>query len=162
MPSSKLSEYIEVNANFKTSVNLYLSLNKIDKVNAFIPTSSSLKVLESYLDAIIQKKNAATMLVGPYGKGKSHLFLVLLAIISLPFEDKNNEILFKKILKCKIDFPSHISNSAKDLIEKIQLMWKDPPVWNREVPEFPTPQDYCQQLLKIYKEKNLASENSHP
>ena len=54
------------------------------------------------------------------------------------------------------------SGNLEDLMEKIQLMWKNPPVWNREVPEFPTPQDYCQQLLKIYKEKNLASENCHP
>ena len=41
----------------------------------------------------------------------------------LPFDDKNNDVLFKKILKCKIEFPKNnnviISEKAKDLILKI-------------------------------------------
>ena len=41
----------------------------------------------------------------------------------LPFDDSNNEILFRKILECKIDFPSedeiHISDNAKNLINRI-------------------------------------------
>ena len=39
----------------------------------------------------------------------------------LPFDDKNNDELFKKILKCKIEFPKKniISENAKDLIRKI-------------------------------------------
>ena len=37
----------------------------------------------------------------------------------LPFEDKNNEILFKKILKCKYELPSHIRSRSKDIIRKI-------------------------------------------
>ena len=41
----------------------------------------------------------------------------------LPFDDKNNDNLFRKILKCKIEFPTKknivISDNAKDLIKKI-------------------------------------------
>ena len=39
----------------------------------------------------------------------------------LPFDDKNNDELFKKILKCKIEFPKKniISENAQDLIRKI-------------------------------------------
>ena len=41
----------------------------------------------------------------------------------LPFDDKNNTKLFKKILKCKYEFPDEkkiiISENAKDLIKKI-------------------------------------------
>ena len=39
----------------------------------------------------------------------------------LPFDDKNNDKLFRKILKCKIEFPKKIviSENAKDLIRKI-------------------------------------------
>ena len=41
----------------------------------------------------------------------------------LPFDDKNNDELFKKILRCKIEFPKKksiiISENAKDLIRKI-------------------------------------------
>ena len=41
----------------------------------------------------------------------------------LPFDDKNNDVLFRKILKCKIEFPQRknivISENAKDLIKRI-------------------------------------------
>ena len=41
----------------------------------------------------------------------------------LPFDDKNNDNLFRKILKCRIEFPTKkniiISENAKDLIKKI-------------------------------------------
>ena len=37
----------------------------------------------------------------------------------LPFEDKDNDILFEKILECKLIFPRYIKKDAKDLIEKI-------------------------------------------
>ena len=37
----------------------------------------------------------------------------------LPFEDKDNEVLFEKILECKLDFPKYITKISKDLIEKI-------------------------------------------
>ena len=37
----------------------------------------------------------------------------------LPFEDKNNDVLFKKILKCKYELPSHIRSRSKDLMKRI-------------------------------------------
>ena len=37
----------------------------------------------------------------------------------LPFEDPDNEVLFKKILECKLHYPSHLSPLAKDIMKKI-------------------------------------------
>ena len=37
----------------------------------------------------------------------------------LPFEDKDNDALFEKILECKLIFPKYITSIAKDLMEKI-------------------------------------------
>lgn len=37
----------------------------------------------------------------------------------LPFDDKNNDKLYKKILDCKLAFPSFVSESAKDIISRI-------------------------------------------
>lgn len=37
----------------------------------------------------------------------------------LPFEDKNNDKLYKKILDCKIDFPNFVSDQARDIILKL-------------------------------------------
>ena len=42
----------------------------------------------------------------------------------LPFENKDNNILFKKILECKVKFPEYLSKESKDLISKILV--KDP------------------------------------
>ena len=45
---TKLSDYISFNMNFKTSINLYLNLNKADKIKSYIPTKSSLSVMREY------------------------------------------------------------------------------------------------------------------
>ena len=37
----------------------------------------------------------------------------------LPFEDQDNDILFKKILKCKIKYPEYLSDMVVDLMKKI-------------------------------------------
>ena len=37
----------------------------------------------------------------------------------LPFEDPNNEILFKKIMKCKVDYPEYLSEEVLDILNKI-------------------------------------------
>ena len=37
----------------------------------------------------------------------------------LPFEDDDNDILFKKILQCKLDYPKHLSRLSKDIMNKI-------------------------------------------
>ena len=50
--------------------------------------------------------------------------IILFAMLCgyLPFEDKNNEILFDKILECKIDFPYFLSEESIDLIKKILVI----------------------------------------
>ena len=47
--------------------------------------------------------------------------IILFAMLCgyLPFEDVNSELLFKKILNCKIEYPKYISDIAKDLLQKI-------------------------------------------
>ena len=37
----------------------------------------------------------------------------------LPFDDKDNNKLFKKILECKVKFPNTLSHDSKDLLKKI-------------------------------------------
>ena len=50
--------------------------------------------------------------------------IILFAMLSgfLPFDDKDNNILFQKILECKITFPKFLSHDAKDLLEKILVI----------------------------------------
>ena len=50
--------------------------------------------------------------------------IIIFAMICgfLPFEDINNEILFKKIMKCKVEYPEFLSNTVVDIMKKILVI----------------------------------------
>ena len=82
----KYTDYIEANQGFQTSVNLEFDLNNKDKIRNYIPTEQSVKVLNTFLKSFYYERdtqNRANVLIGPYGRGKSHLLLVLTALTSL-------------------------------------------------------------------------------
>ena len=82
----KYSDFIEVNEGFQTSINLEYDLNKIEKVRSYIPTEQSVKILGTFLHSFYynnESQNRASVLIGPYGRGKSHLLLVLTALTSM-------------------------------------------------------------------------------
>ena len=72
------SKYFEINKNFQSSVNLELDLENEQKIYEYVPTNDICDVLKRYIKAALGKsKDRATTLVGPYGKGKSFLLLIL-------------------------------------------------------------------------------------
>lgn len=82
----KYSDYISIREGFQTSVNLEFDLTDIEKIKSYIPTNQSVEILGRFLKSFYYGNNAqsrATVLVGPYGRGKSHLLLVLTALTSL-------------------------------------------------------------------------------
>ena len=119
MEVNNLGEVIEFNSSFKTAINLYLSLNKTDKVLNYIPTKSSVRFMDEYLEAVLGKKEHATLLIGPYGKGKSHLLLVLISVLSLNRNEENIKVINQ--LKNKIKSVEDIGNKTASDIEKV---WK--------------------------------------
>lgn len=98
---NSLQDIIKFNSSFKTAINLYLNLNQPDKILSYIPTKSSVKFIDEYMKAVLENKEQATLFVGPYGKGKSHLLLVLLAILSLERNAENKKIINQLIQKIK-------------------------------------------------------------
>ena len=79
----RLVDLVKIDHRFEKSVNLLLDLNDRSKLKLYIPTRSSVKLLGGYLnevDSFLGKR--ANILIGPYGKGKSHLLLVLMAMLS--------------------------------------------------------------------------------
>ena len=113
-----LSEFISFNSEFRNAINLDLNLNHKGKLLSYIPTKSSIDILKRYLKAIKNNTMHASMLIGPYGKGKSHLLLVLLAILSL---NRNSEA-DRKIYKTLVDRISKVDDEAALLMNDI---WKD-------------------------------------
>ena len=132
----KLSDIVRINSNFKNAINLYLNLNKEDKIASYIPTASSVAILNTYIDAVFSNNGKANLLIGPYGKGKSHLLLVLLSILSKENDlvvisdliDKvavvNKEVAAKCRKYVKSDnkvLPVIISNSQDDLRQTFMI-----------------------------------------
>ncbi len=81
----KYSEFICSNNNFQSSVNLQYDLNREQKISSYIPTQQSITILKRYLNSAYNdsyNEDNATVLIGPYGRGKSHLLLILASLIS--------------------------------------------------------------------------------
>lgn len=73
---------ISVASGFQYSVNIGYDLNSDDKLKNFIPTQSALRLLE---DILLSTNPASTdrarVLIGAYGKGKSHIILMILSAL---------------------------------------------------------------------------------
>lgn len=79
----RLSDLIKIDNRFEKAINLGLDLNSQEKIDHYIPTRSAMNILGDYIDSVrVFSGNRARVLIGPYGKGKSHLLLILLAILS--------------------------------------------------------------------------------
>jgi len=89
-----MSKMITVASGFQYSVNIGYDLNNDDKLKNLIPTRSALELLEEILLSTNPVSNErARILVGAYGKGKSHIVLMILAILM-----KRDLKLFKKVM----------------------------------------------------------------
>ena len=89
-----MSEMISVASGFQYSVNIAYDLNDEDKIKNFIPTGSALQLLEDILRSTEPSSTErARILIGAYGKGKSHIVLVILSLLM-----KKNVTLFERIL----------------------------------------------------------------
>lgn len=115
-----LNEIIGFDESFKSSVNLYLNLNNREKVLRYIPTKSSVSFLNEYLVAVKQNKEQASLLIGPYGKGKSHLLLVLLAIVSMERNSANTEVVEALISRIKA-----VDDIGEEVADNIAAIWRD-------------------------------------
>ena len=96
----KYSDIVQINENFQYSINLQFDINNINKIKEYIPTTDSCEVLEYYIDSILGNASKATTLVGPYGKGKSHLLLVLLTILN-DYNEEDEKIINELLEKIK-------------------------------------------------------------
>jgi len=77
-----MNKYIKTNKNFKNSINLQYDINNYRKMNDYIITDYGINMIEQLIDNVLGiTKNNANILVGPYGKGKSHMMLLLLGLL---------------------------------------------------------------------------------
>ena len=93
-----LIKLIQINHSFQKSVNLQLDQDNYERIGSYIPTRSSIAILKRYWNIVSGKSGeSASVLIGPYGKGKSHLLLVLLALLHGSME--RDQVILGKIEK---------------------------------------------------------------
>lgn len=89
-----MSKMISVAEGFQYSVNIEYDLGNDDKLKNFIPTKAALNLVEEILLSVRPKStNRARILIGAYGRGKSHIVLMILSLLL-----KKDLQLFEKFL----------------------------------------------------------------
>lgn len=74
-----LKDMVVPNKDFQTSINIEFDFGSKEKIEGLIPTDSVCRYLERILGDVIAPSNQrAKLLVGAYGKGKSHVVLAAL------------------------------------------------------------------------------------
>lgn len=110
---------IWVEKGFQTSINIAYDLHNKNKVKSFIPTVSSIDVIEDVmLSTSVPDRGRARILIGAYGRGKSHIVLLLMSLLY-----KKDKALFSALLKKAKDqnsklhaYISNHINSKKKLL----------------------------------------------
>ena len=81
---------------FQTSVNIAYDLNDSEKIKRLIPTSAAIELFENILlSTDYASTNRAKILVGAYGKGKSHIILSILSVLCGKNKADNAALLYK-------------------------------------------------------------------
>lgn len=89
-----MRDMISVASGFQYSVNIGYDLGNKDKLRNFIPTKSALSLLEDILLSVNpSSSDRARVLIGAYGKGKSHIVLTILSMLM-----KQDLALFEKLM----------------------------------------------------------------
>lgn len=114
------NDSIKINKNFQSSINLELDLGNENKVEEYIPTTDICDVLKKYVNTALGYSNdRATILAGPYGKGKSFLLLILTYILG---KKKKDEV-YRNFVKRVEEVDSELSDRIKEIDKKkIRLM----------------------------------------
>ena len=89
-----MSNMISIASGFQYSVNIGYDLNNDNKIKNFIPTASAMKLLEDILlSTAVASTERSRILIGAYGKGKSHIMLTILSLLM-----KKDLSLFESVL----------------------------------------------------------------
>lgn len=99
---NKEFKMIQISKNFQTSVNIAYDLHDKEKIKNFIPTTESIFLIEELFESVNSNSvNRAHILIGSYGKGKSH---IILETLNLLFE-KDKKLFTRVFTKIKEQNP---------------------------------------------------------
>lgn len=104
---------IKIAKNYKPSTNIIYDIGNKNLVESYIPTESSLDLLEFLIEPVLYKNSSSYrshFLTGAYGKGKSFVVLLVLKLLQDSIEEDDKAILVEKIRKRRPLLASKIEN----------------------------------------------------
>lgn len=105
-----LKDIISIAPGFQAAVNIEYDFNDESKISGFIPTSSALSVIDSILENTENNRTErAKILTGAYGRGKSHIVLVALAVLYNKDANKFKKLI-KRIKKLDVESAQRVEN----------------------------------------------------
>ena len=117
-----ITDMISTAPGFQTSVNISYDLNNPDKIRGLIPTTAAIDLFEDFL---ISTDNASTnrarILIGAYGKGKSHIILSILSFLCRK-DINDSDALLRKVKEVNVnlyDYALEYIHSSKKLLPVI-------------------------------------------
>lgn len=109
---NNLRKIINPIEGFQYSVNIAYDIYDDKKIKSYIPSNSSLQIIEDILASTDNKStDRARILTGSYGKGKSHLILYVLALLA----GRNKSLFSTAIKKAKAGNPDLAKNICEYL-----------------------------------------------
>lgn len=89
-----MSKIFSIAPGFQYSINIGFDLNDNDKLKNFIPTQAAFSLLEEILlSTALNSTERSRILIGAYGRGKSHIVLMIMSILM-----KRELTLFSKMM----------------------------------------------------------------
>ena len=108
------NKYAQELSGFQSSVNIAYDLKNDEKIQSFIPTTSSLELISNILMSVHpESTHRAKILTGAYGRGKSHIILVALSML---YRENRGKV-FNNLL-------SRMKDYNEDIIEILALSHK--------------------------------------
>ncbi|MBV1756490.1 MAG: hypothetical protein KMY55_01480 [Dethiosulfatibacter sp.] len=161
---------IRLNDNFKYSINLNMDLHNVDKVNSFIASNTAIDILTELINTIESDNPKPILFVGPYGKGKSHLLLVLSELL-YAYQFKGCNTIVNQLegidskfshslekIKNKRYLPIVLSGGydsfKSEIIIEIKKRLRDE---NIDVSNYPTAFETALDLISKWQEENYAN-----
>lgn len=117
-----ITDMISTAPDFQTSVNIAYDLFNSGKVQSLIPTTTAINLFE---DVLLSTDDTATsrsrILIGPYGKGKSHIILSILSFLCHKDVNSNAPLLHKihEVNPKLYDYALEYISSSKRLLPVI-------------------------------------------
>ncbi|MDK2584454.1 hypothetical protein QOZ83_01160 [Romboutsia sedimentorum] len=92
-----IKEILKLDNNIQYSINIDLDYKDESKKQSYILTSKSVDIINEIVSTFDNKnKNKSKILIGPYGKGKSHLALYIMGLVSNNRSDEKYNLLLDK------------------------------------------------------------------